>query len=394
MTSWARLDFVPESKGGEDGTHCLIYVQYFIAEILHTSADKCAEEKVSSGIISGTEIARWNMTVVQRTLYPVNRIRCLYSDITVHWSASSAIRISRFTFIDLLGCLYLNFTVTATSDILRYPWRWEVPTLNINIILHSTLRHLIFVIFSLHIYLRLNFILFYNLFLVLSISLFRWGFFFLPKNVYGVILLYLVLSLLICFSSQMLPTDEHESKDIPVCLMCIGTGMNLKACPWTVGRGLVGDKGTFYYSFQNFGSCMRRDQSARYQSHAFFFLSGIWVIKDSNRFVKAKQYNWILVSGDRYDVFSLESICLTDSSVGSRSSFQIRASYNLAWHWQRCCYQLNNSKISLLHVNTLRISPLAIRCRLGCHSATYAHETVTWPHLYVSNGVTSRTRTL
>jgi hypothetical protein len=34
---------------------------------------------------------------------------------------------------------------------------------------------------------------------------------------------------------------------------------------------------------------------------------------------------WMLVSGDRHDIFSLESIGLTDSSVGSRSSFQTRA---------------------------------------------------------------------
>jgi hypothetical protein len=51
------------------------------------------------------------------------------------------------------------------------------------------------------------------------------------------------------------------------------------------------------------------------------------VMKDSNRFVKTKQYNWMLVSGDRHDIFSLESICLTDSSVGSRSSIQIRGGY-------------------------------------------------------------------
>jgi hypothetical protein len=48
----------------------------------------------------------------------------------------------------------------------------------------------------------------------------------------------------------------------------VGTRMNPKTYPWTVGRGLVGDKRAFYYSFQNFGS-WRANKSIMYLSRVF-----------------------------------------------------------------------------------------------------------------------------
>jgi hypothetical protein len=54
------LGFVPAKKLGEGGEkpHRLIYVQRFMAKILHTLSDKWATEKVTSGVISGTQIER------------------------------------------------------------------------------------------------------------------------------------------------------------------------------------------------------------------------------------------------------------------------------------------------------------------------------------------------
>jgi hypothetical protein len=46
-----------------------------MAKILHTLSDKWATEKVTSGVISGTQIERWNMTGVQSSL--VHEICCL-----------------------------------------------------------------------------------------------------------------------------------------------------------------------------------------------------------------------------------------------------------------------------------------------------------------------------
>jgi hypothetical protein len=48
-------------------------------------------------------------------------------------------------------------------------------------------------------------------------------------------------------------------------------------------------------------------------------------VKESNRFLKINAINWMLVSGDRHDIFSSERIGLTDNSAGSSLSFQICA---------------------------------------------------------------------
>jgi hypothetical protein len=67
--------------------------------------------------------------------------------------------------------------------------------------------------------------------------------------------------------------------------------MNLKACPCTVGHGLIVDKWGFYYSFQNLGSwCAKKPVNQVPVSCVFH--SGMLVMKGSNRFAKIKAIYW------------------------------------------------------------------------------------------------------
>jgi hypothetical protein len=56
--------------------------------------------------------------------------------------------------------------------------------------------------------------------------------------------------------------------------MNTGTGMNLKACPWTMSLDLVGEKGEFYY-FQNFGFGVQTNLSITYHSLVCFSVGDV-----------------------------------------------------------------------------------------------------------------------
>lgn len=66
-----------------------------------------------------------------------------------------------------------------------------------------------------------------------------------------------------------------------------GTSMNLKACPWMGGHGLVGCKENFTTLSKIWGLGMQTNQSVRLSvSHIF----NLWILvmKESNRFLKTK----------------------------------------------------------------------------------------------------------
>jgi hypothetical protein len=92
-----------------------------------------------------------------------------------------------------------------------------------------------------------------------------------------------------------------------------------------VCHGLVGNKGGIYYSFQNLGSWHANKPDSQVTILCVFNLgmSG----KKSNRLVKIKAKNRMLMSWNRHYVFSLESTCLIDASAVSRSSIHIRVGY-------------------------------------------------------------------